>query len=129
MTFQHLTFISISLIIILNAYTVLDGEYLFRVSRCKRCRSLDARIITWYDRLAMLLKDSSTAIGVGLFYLAGGVFTIWMYGYILILLAISVVRACDGELAAEISMHVAFRLLVSPYAAVWLLPLLVYLDR
>tara|TARA_B100000700_G_scaffold319931_2_gene416200 strand:+ start:2367 stop:2600 length:234 start_codon:yes stop_codon:yes gene_type:complete len=77
----------------------------------------------------MLLKDSSTAIGVGLFYLAGGVFTIWMYGYILILLAISVVRACDGELAAEISMHVAFRLLVSPYAAVWLLPLLVYLDR
>lgn len=126
MTFYTLTLLTVFVILCINAFTVMDGEYLFRSSRCKRCKKLDARIITWTDRLSTWARDSSTIIGLGLFYILTEAFSILLYGYMLIIMAFSLMRAIDSDMAAELSMNIFYKLTISPYACTWVLPLFTY---
>ena len=105
MTFFTLNIVTLITIIAINAFTVMDGEYLFRVSRCQRCNMLDTGIITWSDRIRVWVKDSNTAIGLLLFITATGMLSIFIYLYILILFTFSIMRTLDGQQAATLSLN------------------------
>ena len=126
MTFYTLTLLTVFIVLCVNVFTVMDGEYLFRASRCKRCQKLDARIITWYDRVSTWARDSSTIIGFGLFFVVTEAFSLFLYGYMLVIMAFGVMRALDSQAAADFSMSTIYKLVISPHACAWLLPLLYY---
>lgn len=128
MTFFTLNIVTLITIIAINAFTVMDGEYLFRVSRCQRCNMLDTGIITWSDRIRVWVKDSNTAIGLLLFITATGMLSILIYLYILILFTFSIMRTLDGQQAATLSLNYYYKLFIGPFTVVWLLPCILYFS-